>query len=178
MYSSLVLGWFHGLSDVMSEKEESDPFDVPAAILIIDPMDDNDQLITRLMIERISEEARVNINVSEAGLLRRIDLAINDMIELLNEEHLFLVLLCLAPEYRMRLPFVLGNFDMVLKDRLETLISRAVQVAIACKSNGFEIQRLTNENEDVERMIKSLIEAELKRVELGQSKDSSLDFEP
>jgi len=162
----------------MIKKDESDSFDAPAGILIIDPMDDNDQLITRLMIERISEEARANISVNEAGLLRRIDLSINDMIELLNEEHLFLVLLCWAPEYRMRLPFVLGNFDLVLKDRLEMLISRAVQVASACGSDGFEIQRLTQENEDVERLVKSLIEAELNRVESGQSKDNGLDFGP
>ena len=106
--------------------EESLPgyWAVPATLLIVDPIDDNDQLLAKTIIEKLSEEAERNI---EDETLERVISSLEDFRMLLDEKHLFLVLMCWAPPYRMLLPFTLGNFDLVLNERLNNLISRQWQ---------------------------------------------------
>lgn len=156
--------------------EESLPgyWAVPATLLIVDPIDDNDQLLAKTLIEKLSEEAERNI---EDETLERLISSLDDFRMLLDEEHLFLVLMCWAPPYRMLLPFTLGNFDLVLKDRLNNLISRAVEVAVKCKSDGFQVQRFTKENEDIQSLIISLLEEEMERMHFDALKTKDLRYD-
>ena len=151
----------------MSETHVPGYWEVPATVLIVDPVDDNDQVLANELIEGIVEFAENNI---EDEVFGRVKKDLEDFLQLLNENHLFLVLLCWAPNYKMLLPFTLGNFDLVLKGRLETLIGRAVSIAGVCKSDGFQVQRFTKENEDVEKVITSMIQKEMQRVDFRSFK--------
>ena len=158
----------------MSETHVPGYWEVPATLLIVDPIDDNDQVLANELIEGIVEFAESNI---EDEVLGRVKKDLEDFRQLLNENHLFLVLLCWAPNYKMLLPFTLGNFDLVLEGRLETLIARAVSIAGVCKSDGFQVQRFTKENEDVEALIMTLLKEEMEKVHFDALRAKDLGYD-
>ena len=158
----------------MSETHVPGYWEVPATLLIVDPIDDNDQVLANKLIEGIVEFAESNI---EDEVFGRVKKDLEDFRQLLNENHLFLVLLCWAPNYRMSLPFTLGNFDFVLEGRLETLIARAVSIAVVCKSDGFQVQRFTKENEDVEALIMTLLKEEMEKVQFDALRAKDLGYD-
>ena len=158
----------------MSETHVPGYWEVPATVLIVDPVDDNDQVLANELIEGIVEFAENNI---EDEVFGRVKKDLEDFRQLLNENHLFIVLLCWAPNYKMLLPFTLGNFDLVLKGRLETLIARAVSIAGVCKSDGFQVQRFTKENEDVEALIMTLLKEEMEKVHFDALRAKDLGYD-
>ena len=156
--------------------EESSPgyWEVPATLLIVDPVGDKDQVLAKELINGIADFAESN---SEDETIGRVKEDLESLRQLLDENHLFLVLLCWAPNYRMLLPFTLGNFDLVLKGRLETLIGRAVSIAGVCKSDGFQVQRFTKENEDVEALIMTLLKEEMEKVHFDALRAKDLGYD-
>ena len=148
----------------MSKAHVPGHWEVPATLLIVDPIDDNDQFLTLALVDRIKSEARANISESDVGTFDRLEGTFSTIRELLSEEHLFLVVLAYMPEFKMLMPLALGNFDRVWQERLEYLVSKAVMVASYCKSDGFEVQRFTEHNEDVEKVITSMLQQEMERV--------------
>ena len=156
--------------------EESLPgyWEVPATLLIVDPIDDNDQLLAKKMIDGIVEFAEYNVKDTT---LERVKAELSIMQELLGGEHLFLLLLCWVPDYKMLLPLTLGNFDLVLKERLTSLISKAVNAAVSMKSDGFQVQRFTKENEDVEALIMTLLKEEMEKVHFDGLRAKDLGYD-